>query len=83
MNHGIQAVADALGATDVLVLEREAGRLRLLGGVGRDASWAGSADDGDELHDALRAADERMYLAKREASRVWSYWAISMERGAA
>jgi hypothetical protein len=35
-------------------------RLSLSGG------WAVPAD-GDELHEALRTADERMYLAKREA----------------
>lgn len=28
--------------------------------------WA-IPDNGDELHDPLRAADERMYLAKRQA----------------
>ena len=38
----IGPVATALGAADVLVLERAGRGLRLVGGVGRGASWAGS-----------------------------------------
>lgn len=40
----IGPVATALGAADVLVLERAGRGLRLVGGVGRGASWAGSVE---------------------------------------
>jgi diguanylate cyclase (GGDEF)-like protein len=40
----IGPVAKALGAADVLVLERAGRDLRLLGGAGRGASWAGAVE---------------------------------------
>ena len=40
----IGPVATALGAHDVLVLERAGNDLRLLGGAGRGASWAGTVE---------------------------------------
>ena len=40
----IGPVATALGAADVLVLERSGRGWRLLGGAGRGASWAGSVE---------------------------------------
>lgn len=40
----IGLVATALGAADVLVLERAGRGLRLLGGAGRGASWAGTVE---------------------------------------
>jgi diguanylate cyclase (GGDEF)-like protein len=40
----IGPVATALGAADVLVLERAGRGMRLLGGAGRGASWAGSVE---------------------------------------
>jgi diguanylate cyclase (GGDEF)-like protein len=40
----IGPVATALGAADVLVLERSGRGWRLLGGAGRGASWAGTVD---------------------------------------
>jgi diguanylate cyclase (GGDEF)-like protein len=48
----MDAVATALGATDVLVLERAGEQMRLLGGSGRGAGWAGTVDvnPADEPH---------------------------------
>jgi diguanylate cyclase (GGDEF)-like protein len=46
----VDAVANALGASDVLVLQREVDALRLLGGSGRGAGWAGTVE--------VRVADE-------------------------
>jgi diguanylate cyclase (GGDEF)-like protein len=40
----IGPIARALGAADVLVLLRDGRRMRLLGGAGRGASWAGTVE---------------------------------------
>ena len=77
-NNGMQAVAEALGATDVLVLQREGDRLRLLGGVGRGAGWAGSVElaTADEPHVHLVApGSSPIRLAGSEPVRVIGpYW---------
>jgi diguanylate cyclase (GGDEF)-like protein len=44
VDSGMEALAQALGAGDLLVLERPDDHLRLLGGTGRGASWAGSVE---------------------------------------
>jgi diguanylate cyclase (GGDEF)-like protein len=75
---GIEAVAAALVATDVLVLQRDGERLRLLGGAGRGAGWAGvvEIDAGSEPHARLAApGTSPVRLAGSEAIRVIGpYW---------
>ncbi|HET7520870.1 MAG TPA: GGDEF domain-containing protein [Candidatus Limnocylindria bacterium] len=44
MHAQMDTVAADLGVADVLVLQRDGGRLRLLGGTGRGASWAGAVE---------------------------------------
>jgi diguanylate cyclase (GGDEF)-like protein len=55
------AVAEALGVADLLVLERDGEVLRLTGGAGRGASWAGVVE--------ARIADEPLARRARERGR--------------
>jgi len=77
---GIGGIGEALGARDLLVLLRVDGRLRLLGGTGRGASWAGSVevDPADEPSARLAAAGSSpIRLAGSEPLRVIGpYWAL-------
>lgn len=85
---GIEAVAAALGASDVLVLQREGATLRLLGGTGRGAGWAGTVevDTAEEPH-ARQAAPgtSPVRLAGPEPVRVigpyWSTYAALVPVG--
>ena len=78
MSGGIQAVADALSATDVLVLQRDGEGLRLLGGVGRGSGWAGSVEvqTADEPHARMALpGTSPVRLAGSEPMRVIGpYW---------
>jgi diguanylate cyclase (GGDEF)-like protein len=75
---GIEAVASALGASDVLVLQRHADALRLLGGSGRGAGWAGAVEvqAADEPHVRLASPGQSpVRLAGSEPLRVIGpYW---------
>jgi diguanylate cyclase (GGDEF)-like protein len=75
---GIDVVAAALGAADVLVLQRDGEALRLLGGSGRGAGWAGvvDVDAASEPHARLAApGTSPVRLAGSEAMRVIGpYW---------
>src|SRR5512132_54029 len=75
---GIEAVASALGASDVLVLQRHADALRLLGGSGRGAGWAGAVEvqSADEPHVRLAVPGQSpVRLAGSEPVRVIGpYW---------
>ena len=73
MTGEIEAVATALGASDVLVLQRDGDSLRLVGGTGRGAVWAGSVevDSADEPHARLAApGTSPVRLAGSEPVRV-------------
>ena len=74
----MQSLADAIGATDVLVLQRDGDTLRLLGGVGRGAGWAGAVElaIADEPHARLAApGTSPVRLAGSEPVRVIGpYW---------
>src|SRR4029078_10649679 len=70
---GIEAVASALGASDVLVLQRDADALRVLGGTGGGAGWAGAVEvqAADEPHVRLASPGQSpVRLAGSEPVRV-------------
>jgi diguanylate cyclase (GGDEF)-like protein len=75
---GVDAVAAALGVADVLVLQRDAGTLKLLGGTGRGAGWAGVVEVDATAEPHARMAmpgSSPLRLAGSEAVRVIGpYW---------
>lgn len=74
-----RSVADALGVADLLVIERGAAGMQLIGGVGRGAGWAGTVtvDMDDEPHASRAFGNGRpVHVAAGEPIRVFGpYWA--------
>jgi diguanylate cyclase (GGDEF)-like protein len=72
-------VADALGVNDLLVVERDADGLRLIGGVGRGAGWAGTVQTRltDEPLAARALTNGRpVHVNEAEPVRIFGpYWA--------
>ena len=75
------AVADALGVADLLVLERDGEALRLTGGAGRGASWAGVVEAALADEPLARRAVERgrpVRVAASAAARIFGpYWSAN------
>jgi diguanylate cyclase (GGDEF)-like protein len=75
------AVAEALGVADLLVLERDGDLLRLTGGAGRGASWAGIVEAAIADEPLARRARERgrpVRVAASTATRVFGpYWSAN------
>ncbi|HTE66451.1 MAG TPA: hypothetical protein VK736_09360, partial [Candidatus Binatia bacterium] len=75
------AVADALGVADLLVLERDGEALRLTGGAGRGASWAGVVEAALADEPLARRAVERgrpVRVAASAATRIFGpYWSAN------
>jgi hypothetical protein len=77
----LAAVAATVGAADVLVFRRAAGkRYRNAGGVGRGADWAGTAeltlDDEPLARDALAAGAPRRVVRARANRLAGPYYAV-------
>jgi len=72
------AVAEALGVADLLVLERDGEALRLIGGAGRGASWAGVVEAALADEPLARRARDRgrpVRVAASAATRILGpYW---------
>jgi diguanylate cyclase (GGDEF)-like protein len=72
------AVAEAIGVTDLLVLERDGEVLRLTGGAGRGAGWAGTVEASLDDEPLARRARERGRPVRVSASaptRIFGpYW---------
>jgi diguanylate cyclase (GGDEF)-like protein len=75
-----ERIALGMGVPDVLVLERDGGQLRLIGGHGRGAGWAGvvQVELVDEPHAAsVMSTDRPRRIVGTQAQRVLGpYWSI-------
>jgi diguanylate cyclase (GGDEF)-like protein len=75
------AIASALGVDDLLVLEREGSSLKLIGGAGRGAGWAGTVQariDEEELVQRARDRGRPLRVSHRSPARIFGpYWSTN------